>query len=125
MFGPATDAAEFVELLGATVVPDAVAGTPAGSGEVVEVSLELLPASLADAESVLALRYGGSARTARRRTTPGFAERIADPVWGVVPAVAAGRVAYLDIRRAGGNTGVAGVRLALDDLAAQRAAGAS
>lgn len=120
VFGPATNAAEFVELLGATVVPDAVDGTAVGSGEVVEVSPELVPAALADAEFVLGLRYGGSAENDAR-----FAERVADPVWGVVPAVTAGRVAFLDIQRAGGNTGVAGVRLALDDLAAQRAAGGS
>jgi hypothetical protein len=46
-------------------------------------------------------------------------------VWGVVPAVAAGGVAHLDVQRAGGDTGVAGVRPALDDLVAQRSGGAS
>jgi iron complex transport system substrate-binding protein len=39
------------------------------------------------------------------------------------PTGPAGEVAYLDVQRAGGNIGVAGVRLALDDLAARRARG--
>jgi iron complex transport system substrate-binding protein len=118
LFGPGTNVTEFVELLGAVPVPDAVDGAPLARGGSAEVSTELLPAALAAAEFVLALRYGGSADADRA-----FAARAADPVWRAVPAVAAGEVAYLDVQRAGGNIGVAGVRLALDDLAARRARG--
>lgn len=117
LFGPGTNATEFAELLGGIHTPGAVDGTPLERGAFLEVSRELLPTALADAEFVLALRYGGSPENDQ-----GFAERLADPLWGAVPAVAAGQVAYLDIQRAGGNIGVDGVRLALDDLAAQRAA---
>lgn len=118
LVGPGTNLTEFVALLGAVPVPDAVDGAPLGRGASTGVSTELLPTALSAAEFVLALRYGGSADSDRA-----FAERTADPVWRAVPAVAAGEVAYLDVQRAGGKVGVAGVRLALDDLAAQRARG--
>ncbi|MCX6467399.1 MAG: ABC transporter substrate-binding protein [Pseudonocardiales bacterium] len=113
---PGTNVGEFAELLGATVVPTTIDGTAVGRGTFTEISVELLPSVLADAEFVIGLRYGGSAENDRL-----FAARAEDPLWRAVPAVAAGEVAYLDIQRAGGNIGVAGVRLALDDLVSQRA----
>jgi iron complex transport system substrate-binding protein len=110
--GPGSNIGEFAALLGGVVTPESVGGAPLTSNA--EVSLELMPTALADAEFVLAMRYGGSAENDRR-----FDASVADPLWRSVPAVARGQVAYLDIQEAGGNIGLDGLRAALDDLAAQ------
>lgn len=111
--GSGTNVGEFVTLLGGRLVPTEIEGRPL-TGTFEEVSTELVAGVLAPADFVIGVRYGGSAENDRR-----FAARVTDPVWRTVPAVAAGEVAYLDVQEAGGNTGLDGVRAALNDLAAR------
>lgn len=113
LMGPRSGVGELMTLLGATVVPTEVAGTPT-EPDYTDIALELVPGALAEAEFVVAVRYAGSTVNDDQ-----FAQRVEDPLWQAVPAVARGDVAYLNIQQANGNTGLAGVQVALDELAAQ------
>lgn len=115
LMGPRSGVGELMTLLGGTVVPTEVAGTPVEPDHT-DIALELVPGALAGADLVVAVRYTGSATNDAR-----FAQRLDDPLWRAVPAVARGDVAYVDIQQANGNTGLAGVAVALDELAAQLA----
>jgi len=104
-----------LEMMGASIVPDAVAGKPVGKF-LLDVSIEVLPDALGEAEVLVTLVYGGSEDNKRFA-----AERTESPLWKAIPAVGRGRVAYVDIQQFGGNIGIEGLRLGLDDLARQLA----
>ena len=113
--GSGTNIGELAELLGAVVVPEDVAGK-ALEGEFVDVALELAPSTLSGTEWIIASYYGGNEDNEQR-----YRAAAAHPVWRSVPAVKAGRVAYLNVQESYGTTGIDGIRAALEDLASQTA----
>lgn len=109
VFGRDQGACQVLRELGAGYAPQRLGDAPS-----TEVAAELVTTELAEADLLLALRYGGTAGSEANLTT-----FTSSPLWQAVPAVAAGRVAYLDVQEANGNYGLAGIDAALDDLVAQ------
>jgi iron complex transport system substrate-binding protein len=101
---------EVFELLGATIGPDEVDGEP--RGELLDVSLEVLPGALRDIDVLVCLVYRGTAEDHA-------ADRTGSPLWEDVPAVARGDVVYTDIQYAMGHLGLDGLGVAFDDMADQ------
>lgn len=101
--------------LGAELVPAAIDGEPV-TDFVYDLSLEVGPTLLAEAEVVVATRYFGAAANEEN-----FAGIVSSPLWERVPAVARGDVAIIDIQPVYGSWGVRGLELGLAVLAAQLA----
>jgi len=111
VLGPDVGFSPVLRLLGATYAPPQLAGT-----DFTPISIEVAPATFADTELLIGLRYVGGPDGATDAFT-------GSALWRAVPPVAAGDVAYLDGQEAFANYGLAGIEAALDDLATQLGGG--
>lgn len=107
VLGPAVGFSPVLSLLGATYAPQQFA-----TADFTDVSVELVGTEFADTDLLIGLTYVSDPADAVQAFTN------SDP-WRAVPAVAAGKVAYLDGQQAFVNYGLAGISAALDDLAGQ------
>ncbi|QJY49329.1 ABC transporter substrate-binding protein [Pseudonocardia broussonetiae] len=111
--GPDSVFGELLTGLGVRLVPATVDGAPV-EGLLEDLSAENLGTLLGEAETLIVSRRFGGDELER-----GFAATVDSPVWTRLPAVAAGRVAYVDNQLVYGSFGLRGFEVLLDDIAAQ------
>lgn len=104
---------ELLSGLGVRLVPETVDGAPV-TGLVEDLSAENLGTLLGEAEVLVVSRRIGGDDLERA-----FQATVTSPVWTRLPAVAAGRVAYVDNQLVFGSFGLRGFEALLDDIAAQ------
>lgn len=111
LFGPRLQFGILIEALSGTIVPERV-GKKALTDARDDLSIEVLPDLLDEADFVVLLRDFGSAEADAdvRRT-------LASPLWRRVPAVQRDNVRVVDIQAMVGSYGFAGLRRVLDQLA--------
>jgi ABC-type Fe3+-hydroxamate transport system substrate-binding protein len=112
MYTASDSSGEFGQLLGAQIIPTEFEGQAVT--EAFDVSVEVLPTLLADADAMIVGVYGGSEENAERA-----AERKEATIWRKIPAVERGDVVYTNIQYITHNYGLSGLRLALDDIRSQ------
>ena len=113
--GPDSVFGELLTGLGVRLVPESVDGAPV-TGLVEDLSAENLGTLLGDAEVLIVSRRIGGDDLERS-----FQATVTSPVWARLPAVAAGRVAYVDNQQVYGSFGLRGFEALLDDVAVQLA----